>query len=163
MIIVVIASDVSCAPISLWTLLRDLLGAQWTDETINICSRSNYASICRFSGSNLNCWHYDGACLGVRRSCRLPKWVLNAAVCIWSRLNRRYPINSFDLWCNSEYILANWYATHWIGVKLVKSSKPKVSVYWKYDKSVRAHTPMFGLRGIRMGIVVYGCKCGLEW
>ena len=31
-----------------------------------------------------------------------------------------------------------------------------------FEKCVRARTPAFGLIGIRMVIMVYGCKCGLE-
>ena len=129
--IVLIAGDASRARVGLWTLLRCHQGAQLNDETIDIRACSNHASICRFEGSNLNCWLDDVARLGVPRSCRLWQWVLNAAVGIRTRLNRPYAINSFNLWCNSESILVNSNATHWIGVKLVKSREQNVSVYWK--------------------------------
>jgi len=37
--------------------------------------------------------------------------------------------------------------------KLAKSREPNVSVYRKYDNSVMARTPAFGLVGIRMVII----------
>ena len=48
------------------------------------------------------------------------------------------------------------------GTRPWKVLSSSLSVYWQ-QMFVRARTPAFGLIGIRMVIMVYGCKRGLEW